>query len=338
MRRLETPLFWFTHPPSNKPLPPLWKIIKLDGVLVNACDIIQRKNVYEAAMSRGIHQLLEFNGLVLMDSGGFKFIKTNKINITPEILIQLYEKSRPDIGVVLDHPVTPHLSPRDVGKRVTQTLRNTRRMAELKRGEYELMPVIHGYDMRLRERYIKKLQHIGVFNIYGVGGIVPLLLPTLGGGGSIYDVVRIIAHTRWLLPDKLIHAFGVGTPLVMHIVFYAGADSFDSISWLKSAGYGYVFLPGSSQRSIKRIDKEERMVLEACECPACRKTGVEGLRRSYAARAIHNAYVCQKEVENMRRMVRENVYEEYVRQIIMKSRLARVLDYIDKLRSQKPLV
>ncbi|MEM1520283.1 MAG: hypothetical protein QXH51_06170 [Candidatus Bathyarchaeia archaeon] len=78
-----------------------------------------------------------------------------------------------------------------------------------------------------------------------------------------------------------------------------------------------------------QLKKEEIRALEECECPACRESGIEGLRESFTLRAIHNAWVYQKEIEKARKLVKNGEYKEYIEKIIRKTVLRRVLDTID---------
>ncbi len=80
--------------------------------MVSAYEIIRNRNVYEAICDVGVHEYLGFDGIVIMDSGGFSFQKKNELNIDPRDILELYELSRPDLGVVLDHPLNPSESDR----------------------------------------------------------------------------------------------------------------------------------------------------------------------------------------------------------------------------------
>jgi tRNA-guanine family transglycosylase len=285
---------------------------------------------------------MKFDGLITMDSGGYLFMKRGEVNITPEEILAFYEESKPNFGVILDFPLTPNLPRESIQKRLSQTFENTRRMIKMRRTTNPvLIPVIHGYDGETIERYVKKLQEIEDFDIYGVGSLVPSVFNTKGAGG-IYNVVRVISTVRALLPNKVIHVFGVGSAVTMHLMFYAGADSIDTASWRIKAAFGAIQLPGSGDRYITlrkrhkrypRLNEEEQRILDECGCPACREKGLEGLVRSFTLRALHNAWVYQMEIKKARRLMKSGEYEEYVKGIVRRNtRFLKTVELIDRLR------
>ena len=335
--KIKTPFLWFTQPLKGYPKP--WHFFKIDGIMLNAYEILQNRSITKRLREIGVHRYMEFNGLIAMDSGGFLFMKKGTIDIEPEAILTLYEESKPNFSVVLDYPLSPNLSYKEMEKRLFKTLENTKRMVEIRQtSNPELIPVIHGYDLDLIRRYIQKLKKIGEFNIYGIGSLVPSVFNTKGVGG-IYNVVKIVSFVKALLPTKIIHVFGVGSTLTMHLMFYAGADSIDSSSWRSKAAFGAIQLQGIGDRFItprKRhkvypiLKKEEYEILEECKCPACKKEGLEGLKSSFALRALHNAWIYQKEIENVRSLIKTGEYKEYVKKVIGKTRFSKVLEIIDK--------
>jgi len=339
--RIETPFLWFTQPLKGYPRP--WHFFKIDGLMLNAYEILQNSSANKHLREKGVHKYMKFNGLIAMDSGGFLFMKRGIIDIEPETILTFYEKSKPNFGVVLDYPLSPNLSREEMRRRLLKTLENTKRMVEAKQTPNpELIPVIHGYDVKSVECYVKKLQEIGEFNIYGIGSLVPSVFNTKGVGG-IYNVVKIVSFVKTLLPTKIIHVFGIGGTLTMHLMFYAGADSIDSSSWRSKAAFGAIQLPGLGDRYITprkrhktypKLKIEERRILDECKCPACRKEGLEGLRKRFILRALHNAWVHQKEVEKARKLIKNNKYEEYVKRVIGKTRFSKALEIADKFKGK----
>jgi tRNA-guanine family transglycosylase len=298
--KFEVPFLWFTQSVRGYPRP--WYFFKIDGLMLNAYEIIRNKSLVNHIKNEGIHKYIKFNDLITMDSGGFLFMKRGEISITPEEIMNLYEESKPNFGVILDYPLTPNL-PRDImEKRLLKTIENIKRMLEVRRSTNpEIIPVIHGYDVEIIKYYVKKLQEVGEFNIYGIGSLVPSVFNTKGIGG-IHNVIKIVSFVRTLLPDKILHVFGVGSSITMHLMFYIGADSIDTTSWRIKAAFGAIQLPGVGDRHItprKRhkhyptLSREEQKILDECECPACKREGLEGLIRSFTLRALHNAWVYQ---------------------------------------------
>jgi tRNA-guanine family transglycosylase len=341
--KIKTPFLWFTQIVKGVPRP--WRHFKIDGIMVNAYEILQNQTVNEEIRRKKIHEFLNFDGLIMMDSGGFFFMKKRILDVKPETILQLYIESKPNYGVILDYPIGLGTSETEIRKRQLKTLKNTRMMVELHNASNpELIPVIHGHDVKSVKWYLSKLNQISEFKTYAVGSLVPAIHNQKNSMLTIYDAVEIISYLRKNLPDKKIHVFGLGSTLTMHLMFYAGADSIDSSSWRTKAAFGAIQLQGIGDRYItgkKRhkkypcLAKYEEKLIETCKCPACRKHSLKELRKSFSLRALHNAWVYQKEVERARKLIRNDEYEEYVSNILRRTRFFRVLKFIKKNKTSK---
>jgi tRNA-guanine family transglycosylase len=340
-------MLWLSQEVRGTPEP--WKHFTIDGVLLNAYQVLLNPNVANALRTQRVHSFLDFNGPVMMDSGGFSFMMKKSVKVTARRITELYESSKPDLGVVLDHPLMLGLNRREIRRRQLVTLRNTEKMLAMREtSNPELMPVIHGHTKESVEWFIKRLDKIGDFKWYGLGSLVPSVFNARGVGG-IRNVIEMLCYTRKCLPGKLIHVFGVGSTVTMHLMFASGADSLDSSSWRTKAAYGIIQLPGIGDRYItgragkttgkKYLDlsEDEKKTLERCRCPGCRQNGLAGLRGlnnsqgSFQLRALHNSYVFQREVEKARRMIREDRYMTYVDRIVGRTRFSSALELAKSL-------
>ena len=336
--RLERPFLWFSQLVGGDPKP--WEHFKIDGVMVNAYEIMQTMRTETEVRQRGIHDYLGFKGPITMDSGGFLFMQKETLKVDPLSILKLYRESRPDYGVVLDHPLGPNLATPQRKRRQLRTLRNTRQMVESRStSDPELIPVIHGHTSHSIEWYVQELQKIEDFDIYGIGSLVPSVFNTRGVGG-IYNVVEILRQVRRLLPEKEIHVFGIGSAITMHLMFYAGADSVDSSSWRSKAAFGAIQLSGIGDRYITsnkkhkkylNLSREEKRILDSCRCPACRHHSLRDIRKNFELRALHNAWVFQNEIRKVRRLIKRNLYEKYVEQVLKINRFYPVLEHVRKL-------
>jgi tRNA-guanine family transglycosylase len=188
---------------------------------------------------------------------------------------------------------------------------------------------------------LDKLNEIGDFSVYGIGSLVPSVFTSKGAGG-IYNVVKVVSAVRKALPEKTIHVFGVGSTLTMHLMFYVGADSVDSSAWRTKAAFGAIQLPETGDRYISlrkkhkhypQLRQEELRILDECKCPACKGEGLEGLRKSFTMRALHNAWVHQREIEKVRKLVSEGEYERYAKEVIRRTKFSALLGKIERIKS-----
>src|SRR5205085_412252 len=94
-------------------------------------------------------------------------------------------------------------------------------------------------------------------------------------------IAKALKLIREHYPQSRLHAFGAGGPRTFPAVYAIGADSGDSIGWRQAAGFGSIFLPFRSQRTIrwrrgsrpprKTLTNSDRVELANCECPVCSK-------------------------------------------------------------------
>lgn len=331
---IEGPFFWLGTPMDHGLRP--WRLFAWrQGVMVNAYEALMDPRLAGRLRRVGVHGLLGFGGPVMMDSGGFQFLKRSVLDVDPLVVLRLYLEGKPNFGVVLDLPLGLSFDGWERRRRQLATLRNTEVMfRHHESGNPVLVPVVHASSPQSAAWYLRKLLGIADFQVVGVGGLVPAIF-NMKGGLETHRAISTLFYVRRALPDKILHVFGIGSTLSMHLMFYAGVDSVDSSAWRRKAAYGAIQLPGIGDRYItprrrhkKYLDlsPEERRVLEGCGCPACREHGLERLRQSFTARAIHNAWVYQSEASLARKLVKSGEYEKYVEEVLGKNvRFAKLL-------------
>lgn len=119
---------------------------------------------------------------------------------------------------------------------------------------------IHGHDRETIENCLEQICRIigKEPEIVGVGSLAPL-----AKNGNKKIVVDSISTVRELLPNSHLHCFSMGSALLMLIAFYCGANTVDSQTWIMSAAFKQIQLPGgyltrfSERESEKRIEYEK---------------------------------------------------------------------------------
>lgn len=343
-RSIETPALWLGHVIGGLPRP--WEVFPMKKLIVNAHDILKRPTICEEICKKGIHKYLNFDGLVLMDSGGFLFQKKEKIDIEPSNILELYEKSKPDIGVVLDHPLDPLQSNKLNKQRWEDTLKNTEYMIN-NNSKINLMPVLHGYHLRDLKKAcmdIKKLDENP--QLIGLGSLVPLMFRTKGANkfnNCLHFVMDAIQLLRKEFPNSLLHAFGIGSTKSMHLMYALGVDSLDSTGWRIKAAYGVIQLPGVGDRYAKprnngrpSLNYNEKKLLEKCECPVCNDKQLDErmdiLDDNFKSRALHNAWVFTEEQKTFRNHLINGNADIFVKKRLEKGHFSKAYSYITESR------
>jgi len=197
----------------------------------------------------------------MLDSGGFNFQKQVEISMDPLNVLNIGIELGVDISVVLDHPFLPNAGPDEISTRWATTLDNTRSMFEKLATlnndvlhNFQLMPVLHGHDAERLKRAFDDIVKIWSQEppIVGIGSLAPL-----ARNGSKRTVIDIICTVRRLLPNAHIHCFSLGSALLMLFAFYCGADTVDSQSWMLSAAFKNVQLPGFPWTRFSSREREK---------------------------------------------------------------------------------
>lgn len=230
-----------------------WEITNTQAILLNAFDLLANKRTrmftsqIQAAEGK-LHEYVEFNGPLMLDSGAFNFQQHAEISINPLDVFSIGVELGADVSVALDHPFLPTSGHEERKLRWSNTIENTRRMFEalkcwngtLPEG-FRLMPVLHGHDSETLKRSLDDIRKIWGQDpsIIGIGSLAPL-----ARNGSKRKVIDAILTVRHLLPDAHIHCFSLGSALLMLFAFYCDADTVDSQTWIMSAAFKQVQLPG----------------------------------------------------------------------------------------------
>jgi len=358
----KTPIFWLGHQIKNRPIP--WRYFDVFGVLVNACSILSRAKISKQIEEIGIRKFLGFSGPIMMDSGGFLFQKKEIVDANPLRIMNLYERSEPDIGVILDHPLELDLDKRKNKKRLNLTMKNTKVMYE-NNGGITLLPVVHGYTIEDIYQTIGCIKDtIGDPPLIGIGSLVPLIkalngrkklfisrkhtkekMNTQGKFLTGYLMVDIIKLIKKEFPKSFLHVFGIGGATTMHLMFSLGVDSIDSIGWRIKAAHGAIQFPGVGDRFVspkkrKRtsLSEEDMTLLEQCQCPICRYNSLSMRKKlldnadssTFHNRAIHNAWIFQQDVKESWESIESGNYIHYVHEHLKSSPMKKFFRYAFK--------
>lgn len=224
-----------------------WDVTRTEALLINAYDLLRPK--YRSLLSDvwlPCEALRSGTRPVMVDSGAYYFVKHNKIDVNPEEILAVQQRSRADVAVALDHPFPP--SATDKAKRIDTTIKNTEialRCLSTQDNPVDFLPVLHGHTRQSIRGCIKRIEglyekySLGEITRVGIGSVAPL-----AQGGNSKLAVDVIHSVRTQLPDCHVHCFSMGSALLMLLAFYCGADTVDSQTWIVSAGFKYAQLPG----------------------------------------------------------------------------------------------
>ncbi len=303
-------------------------------IITNSYIIYKTPELREKALESGIHRFLDYDGIVEVDSGSFQLMRYGEIKVTNREIIGFQEEIGVDIGTFLDIP-TPPDEPREKAARDLEiTLERAKEAAEIKR--MAMNAAVQGSTYPdLRTYAAKKLSDMN-FEIHPIGAVVPLMESYRYR--DLVDVV--IASKLGLRPDRPVHLFGAGHPMIFALAVTMGVDLFDSASYALYAKDDRYLTP----EGTKRLDELEYF---PCSCPVCSRYTPQELRempKEERARllAIHNLWVIREELNRVKQSIKEGTLWELVDERArshpkLYSAYKRLLEYIDYLEKNEPV-
>jgi 7-cyano-7-deazaguanine tRNA-ribosyltransferase len=305
-------------------------------LITNAYIILNDKRLKEKVLDRGLHDYLGFDGPIMTDSGTFQTHVYGDIDIDQDEILGFQRDIGVDMGTMLDVFIEPNEPYEEVRKKVESTLLRSReavetwaRLKEKDDKDMLLSGVVQGSVFPdLREECAKQLSGMP-FDVHPIGGVVPLMESYRYS--ELVDVV--IASKRGLRPDRPVHLFGAGHPMVFGLAVLLGCDLFDSASYAKYASDGRMMFTWGTRRI-------EELRHRGCECPICTQYDLEAMNEERIAK--HNLFVSFGELRRIKQAIHEGSLWDLVEQRarhhpFMLSALRRLGKYRDYLERFEPL-
>ena len=269
-------------------------------VLGNTYHLMLRPGAERVARLGGLHALMDWQGPILTDSGGFQVMSLaglrkmdedgvtfrshvdgSRHRLTPERSIEIQHLLGADVTMCFDE-CTPFPATEDEAAR---SMRLSMRWAARSRAAFTpreghgLFGIVQGGTYEgLRGESVAALTGIG-FEGYAIGGLA------VGEGQA--EMFRVLDVTTPMLPaDKARYLMGVGMPSDLLGAVRRGVDMFDCVIPTRSGrmGRAYTSRGNLNLRNARHAD-DARPLDEACGCPACRRHS-----RAY----IHHLLKCEE--------------------------------------------
>lgn len=194
-----------------------------------------------------VRQMAEEGRFVIFDSGGY-YVQLGRLRYEELYmpLLNAYRANRwASVYTLPDHVPTSQDTPDAVDRKVRDTIRFSTLFFEEMPDELKprAMPVVQGHTYKQVDECLRAYIRLGVkrigFGSFGTQGQNSEVNIATRSAVEIARYVINVAHDNGMQ----VHLFGLGTPSLVAMIKGIKADSFDSATWLKSAGFGQVFLP-----------------------------------------------------------------------------------------------
>ena len=308
--------------------------IGFDGIITNA--YLLKKHV---GLETNIHQYLEFDGVIMTDSGAYQILQYGTIDIENRAIVEYQCRIGSDIGVILDIPTGHGATYEEALTSVKETLRRAEEVIDIVekcRSTLWVLPIQGGTYLDLLSQAAKKACDLGMYSIYAIGSPTTLLERF-----ELEKIVDMIYTVKSIVPSaKPIHLFGAGHPLVIPFVVALGVDLMDSASYILYARDDRYM----TWRGTYRLEDLEYF---PCNCPVCSRYSPKDLmempkHERVAKLAEHNLYVLIKELRSVKQAIREGRLWEYLEERAHSHPSAmrafqRIKKYVELLYKHTPL-
>jgi 7-cyano-7-deazaguanine tRNA-ribosyltransferase len=304
-------------------------------LITNSYIIRTTDGLRERAEDEGLHELLDFDGAIVTDSGSFQLAEYGEIDVTTEEIVEFQREIGSDVATPVDIPTPPDAGYETAESDLATTEQALADAAAVETGEMLTNAPVQGSTYPdLRERSGEMAAETD-HDVFPVGAAVPLL-----NDYRYDDLVEVVAAAkRGLDADCPVHLFGAGHPSMLALAVALGCDLFDSAAYaLYARDDRYLTVSGTDH-----LDDLDEL---PCSCAICADYSADDIReRGDEERerllAEHNLHVTFAEMRRIRSAIRNGRLLELV------ERRARghpglldgyrtLLDHADQLEQTEP--
>jgi 7-cyano-7-deazaguanine tRNA-ribosyltransferase len=300
---IETPLLLPVINPMVQLITPktIQETFDCKALITNA--YIVKKHFEDETVRKGIHDFLDFKGVIMTDSGAYQILVYGNVEVASEEIVRYQEEINTDIATILDVPTGWIASKQHTQYTVDKTLSRAKELAKIKTREDIIWvgPVQGGRYLDLVAQSAREMGKLP-FQIHALGSPTPVMEQYL------FDILvdMIITAKKNLPPERPLHLFGAGHPFMFALAVALGCDLFDSAAYaIYARKERYMTEYGTT-----RINELEYF---PCSCPVCNKNDPQSMR-------------ALPKVERQKMLAQHNLHASFselkrIKQAIIKGRL-----------------
>jgi len=270
----------------------------VEMLITNAYIVHGNEGLRERAREEGLHELLDFSGAIMTDSGAFQLSEYGEIDVTTEEILAFQREIGSDVATPVDLPTSPDASRERAESDLATTTERLGTAEAVDTGEMLVTAPVQGAtypDLReqaARDAYATDL------DVFPIGAVVPLL-----GDYRFAELVDVVAAAkRGLGADAPVHLFGAGHPMMFALAAAAGCDLFDSAAYA-------IYARDDRYMTVRGTEHLADLAYLPCACPTCSAHAPADLRalddRERERRlAEHNLSVSFAEIRRVRQAIR----------------------------------
>ncbi|DAC52573.1 MAG TPA: tRNA guanosine(15) transglycosylase TgtA [Candidatus Poseidoniaceae archaeon] len=275
---LETPALLPVINPNIRTIEPreMWDRYGIGALITNSYIIWKHDKLKEIATTNGVHELLNYPGVIMTDSGTFQSYVYGDVEVGVEEIVEFQRSIGVDIATMLDVFSRPDMKHSEVSAAVEETLERSQLSVDTAQDTMLNGPIQGGLFPDLRKKSAMEMSKFD-FSIHPIGGIVPIMEQQ-----RYREYAKIMLSTLPFLPsNRPVHMFGCGHPMLFPMSIALGADLFDSAAYALFARDGRILTPWGTEKlegliewpiimpcisshtpeEVRKMDKDDRMKL-----------------------------------------------------------------------------
>ncbi|MCH2646917.1 MAG: tRNA guanosine(15) transglycosylase TgtA [Candidatus Poseidoniaceae archaeon] len=319
---VDTPCLLPVINPNIRTIEPreMWDKYGIQALITNSYVIWKHDKLKDEAIKNGVHSLLDYPGMIMTDSGTFQSYVYGDVEVGVEEIVQFQKDIGVDVATMLDVFTRPDMKFSEVESAVMETLDRGQISVDTSKDVMLNGPIQGGLFSDLRALSAKEMSKLD-FSVHPIGGIVPIMEQQ-----KYKDLAKImLACKSNLAPNRPVHMFGCGHPMLFPMLIAMGADLFDSAAYVLFARDGRLLTPWGTEKiadieewpilmpsithfspsDVRKMNKEERTILLSKynlevtlqEMSRCRQAVRDGTiwrlaeRRSHEHPALREAFL-----------------------------------------------
>jgi 7-cyano-7-deazaguanine tRNA-ribosyltransferase len=304
---IETPLLLPVINPTIQSISPktIENAFDCKALITNA--YIIKKHFQDKAAQKGIHNFLDFTGVIMTDSGAYQILEYGEVEITSRKIALYQEKINTDIATILDTPTGWTTSRNHAQHTVKETLKVAKELTRIKSRDDIVWvgPVQGGQHLDLVARSAREIGKLP-FQVHALGSPTPVMEQYM------FDIlVDMILTAKMNLPlERPLHLFGAGHPFMFALAVALGCDLFDSAAYAIYAREDRYMTEYGTTR-LNQLD------YFTCPCLACTKNNPQDVldmpeTEKQKILAQHNLYVSFSEIRRIKQAIIEGRLWEHL--------------------------
>ena len=275
---IETPCLLPVINPNIRTIEPreMWDKYGIQALITNSYVIWKHDKLKDVALADGVHKLIDYPGAIMTDSGTFQSYVYGDVEVGVEEIVQFQKDIGVDIATMLDVFTRPDMTFTQVEKAVDETVNRAHSSIETAEGVMLNGPIQGGLFPELRTKSAKEMSKLN-FSVHPIGGIVPIMEQQ-----KYRELAKImLACKSNLTPNRPVHMFGCGHPMLFPMLIAMGADLFDSAAYVLFARDSRILTPWGTEKlsdieewpiimpsisnftpsEVRKMNKEDRTIL-----------------------------------------------------------------------------